>query len=255
MTDGAQAWSNRIKNREKVLNSLRDIPILLSVALEKWNSFKTDKQLIQAVRQLYKNAMDTIRTLIDILFYKSSGTSRTWRFVSHAKYLVPVNLDEGKIDQVLETLNVSKRNMDTYVDILDRRRDAETHSNTKLTAVRAITTHKTVEDTKRLVTSVAAEVSAGNDTMRTHHQETTTKIGDIETKVQELGSTQAYLTKLLEGYAYIPKMMEQMGLTELMRTSLYLLNTEQIYKKSTSAFEFPMYFPFCCPPFFFWGGG
>ncbi|ROW03063.1 hypothetical protein VMCG_05722 [Cytospora schulzeri] len=212
----SMAWSNRIKNREKVLNSLRDIP------------------LIQAVQQMYGNAMDAIRTLIDILFYNSGGKSLTRRFVPHTKCFMPINHDEAKIDQVLEALNVSKANVDDFVGILDRRRDAETHLNTKSTAVRTIMMHKTVEDTKCLVTGVAAEISAGNDTIRTHQQETTTKLEDMEMRLHELGSIQAYHTKLLEGCASIPKKMEELGLTESIHTSLYRLSTEQIYKKSLS---------------------
>lgn len=187
-----------MKNSEKVLQALSDIPIILSVALEKWQSFKTDEQLKLASIQLYNDSMDAIRTFIDILCLNSGGTSRWSKWVKpHLKRMRPEN-ESATIDQALETVDMAKRNVDNNVDRLDRTRAAETH--------------ETVGVTNQLVAGVATKV-----------QENSTEIKELKEMMQE------FYTKLMDGYYLIPS--EVMQLTEMVHTSFYHLNAEQIYKK------------------------
>ncbi|KAF3762780.1 hypothetical protein M406DRAFT_333151 [Cryphonectria parasitica EP155] len=238
-------WIDKIKNREKVLSALGDIPITLSVALERWHSFKTDEQLKKATRQLYDDCMNAIRRLIDILNHKQGSISKTQRVCFVLKQAIPSH-DEAKIDEILATVTNAKKTVDNNVDRLDRMRAADTHYNTEFAAYQAIATHQAIGDTKGRIMDVDMHI-------QTQHQETTAQLGQLEARVEasiqkagsdfsarfsniesQLATMQAtFEANSMGGVGQIPLvLMEFMQRTELMYTSLYYISNEQAWKQS-----------------------
>lgn len=241
-----QGWIDRIKNREKVLIALGDIPMTLGVALERWHSFRTDEQLKKAARQLHEECIQAIRGLSDVLNHKPGSTSTLDRLKYGLKQALPKH-EADMIDEILQPVTVAKANVDNNIDRLDRVRAAETHQNTEFSAFQGIATHKVVQDTKILVTDVFGQVEA-------QRQETTAQFGHLQTTVQNAGSDMSsevsglkgevsqlktmlanYGTMLMGGIALIPPGMN-MQWQELMHTSFYHLNTEQIWKRGDNTF-------------------
>lgn len=110
------------------LCALSDIPTVLCVDLQKWQFFQSGKQLWNAIKQLLDDSIDAIRSLIEILVLNNTLRTDSWkRRIMHS---IPER--EGRIiEQILEFVNTTMKNVETHIERLDRTRAAETHSYVK----------------------------------------------------------------------------------------------------------------------------
>lgn len=224
MTDESQAWHDRIKNRERILSALSDIPTVLCVALQKWRFFKSDTHLWGAIKQLLDESIDAIRSLIEILLPNSNSRAGIMRRFAQT---IP-HRETKMIEQILEVVNAAVKNVETHVERLDRTRAAETYFHVRNIEATAREIQEALSGTNELV-------AAGNmriqETIQDEHKEMK---HFIKSELDEM--KQDVQKQMMGGYDLITQQMEHMMMVENYYTSLYRVAIEEIYKRSEQAY-------------------
>jgi hypothetical protein len=62
-----QAWTQRIDNQENILQSLSEVPQVMSYSFAKFNLYRNDVALRNYIQDLYTTLLESLDTLISIL--------------------------------------------------------------------------------------------------------------------------------------------------------------------------------------------
>lgn len=194
------------------MSALGDIPTTLCTALEHWRIFRKDESLKKAVRRLYEDSMNAIRELVDILNHKPDSTSTRDKLAFNLKKAVP-GREAEMIDQILKAVMAAEKNVNTNIDRIVRETTVETHYH-------VVATHEVLMDFPAQLQTAEATFSA-------------TLKQEFSGMRQELAIMKEEFQKsLMCGPMLIPSpMMEFLQHEEVMQTSFYHLNGEQVWKR------------------------
>lgn len=65
--DVFQAWTQRIDNRDNILESLSEVPLIMSYSSTNFNIYRKDVALRNYIQDLYAILLESLDTLISIL--------------------------------------------------------------------------------------------------------------------------------------------------------------------------------------------
>ncbi|KFY34366.1 hypothetical protein V494_06838 [Pseudogymnoascus sp. VKM F-4513 (FW-928)] len=273
--DVLQAWTQRIDNRDNILQSLSEVPQILSYSSSNFNTYRKDVTLRNYIRDLYAILLESLNTLVGILLrqYDEGWLKKIRKQLPQVEAL--------SVDSAINNIENAKQKIQNRVEVLLGERQADIDSNvlktlneTKATREKAFqnstqlaiidsnlsenlneskATHKGVfqNGTKlaNLIDDVVGLTHGMNSmdgnlkTSRIEQQQVGQKVDTMDLNLQkyrsEVGDTQqAYVQGFRDGMSQL-RFVVPLTLGETIQNALYTMGIETTYKQQVASHTIP----------------
>ncbi|KFZ00081.1 hypothetical protein V498_00311 [Pseudogymnoascus sp. VKM F-4517 (FW-2822)] len=242
-----EAWTQRIDNRDNILESLSEVPLIMSYASTNFNIYRKDVALRNYIQDLYAILLESLDTLISILLrqYDEGWLKKIRKQLPKVEAL--------SVDSAVNNIESAKQKIRNRVEILHGERQANIDSNlSKNLNENKATRQKVFQNGTQLDNLIDNVNGLGHDVnsidgnlkaFRIQGQQFGQNVDAISQNLQkfrsEVGNTQqaysqGYRDAMSQMWSAVPS-----TLGETMQNALYRIGIEHTYKKQVGLNEIP----------------